>query len=53
MARFFCFVKDESGATAVEYALISSIIVSAIVAALTLIGPNLAAIFAAVAKAFP
>lgn len=39
------FSRDESGAAAIEYALIGSGVALAIVAMVTLIGPNLAAIF--------
>ena len=39
------FVNDESGATAIEYGLIAALISVAIIAALQLLGPQLAAIF--------
>ncbi|ABD87916.1 Flp family type IVb pilin [Rhodopseudomonas palustris] len=35
------FLKDESGATAIEYGLIASLIALAIITALTTIGSNL------------
>lgn len=39
------FLKDESGATAIEYGLIASLISVAIVTALSLLGPQLAGVF--------
>ncbi len=36
-----CFIKDESGATAIEYGLIAALIAVVIVTALTTIGTNL------------
>jgi pilus assembly protein Flp/PilA len=35
------FLKDESGATAIEYGLIAALIAAVLIAALTLIGSNL------------
>lgn len=52
MARFSYFLNDESGATAIEYALISSIVLFAILAGATSIGATLVGFFAAVAKGF-
>ena len=45
------FVKDESGATAIEYGLIAALIAVAIIAAVTLIGGNLADTFNGIANA--
>lgn len=45
------FLRDESGATAIEYALIAGLIFLVIIAALTQVGANLTPIFAAVAAA--
>ena len=42
---------DDEGATAVEYGLMVSLIAVVIIAAVTLLGTNLAAIFAKVAAA--
>lgn len=44
------FVKDESGATAIEYGLIAAIVAVTIIAALNLLGDNLAATFNRVAE---
>ena len=38
-------IKDESGATAIEYALIAALIAVAIIGAITLLGGDLAATF--------
>jgi pilus assembly protein Flp/PilA len=45
------FVTDESGVTAIEYGLIAALISVTIIAAVTLIGTQLNAVFAAVAAA--
>ena len=39
------FLKDESGATAIEYGLIAALVAVAIVTALTTLGSNLQGIF--------
>ncbi len=39
------FMKDDSGATAIEYGLIAALVAVAIVAALTTMGGNLTALF--------
>ncbi len=44
------FAKDDSGATAMEYGLISGLVSITIVAALQLIGPELSRLFAAIAS---
>ena len=43
------FRKDESGATAIEYGLIAALIGVAIIAAVTLTGAKISAIFTTVA----
>jgi pilus assembly protein Flp/PilA len=43
------FVKDESGATAIEYGLIAALVAVAIIAALTALGTELSNIFQFVA----
>ncbi|HEY7688544.1 MAG TPA: Flp family type IVb pilin [Dongiaceae bacterium] len=43
------FVKDESGATAIEYGLIAALVAVAIIGALTILGTELANIFQFVA----
>ena len=47
------FLKDESGATAIEYGLIAALIAVVIVTAVTAIGTNLNAQFQKVAAAIP
>ncbi|HKD46604.1 MAG TPA: Flp family type IVb pilin [Rhizomicrobium sp.] len=44
------FVRDESGATAIEYGLIAALISVVIIGALTLVGTNLNAKFTSVAS---
>ena len=39
------FIKDESGATAIEYGLIAGLVSVVIITALTLLGPQLSEIF--------
>ena len=52
MNRFLVrFLKDESGATAIEYGLIAALISVSIIAGATLIGPELDATFQQVAAA--
>jgi pilus assembly protein Flp/PilA len=52
MSKFLArFVKDESGATAIEYGLLASLIALAIIAAVTLLGNRLSAIFSGIAGA--
>lgn len=48
---FVRFVKDESGVTAIEYGLIAGLISVLIIAAVTLIGTQLNAVFGAIAAA--
>jgi pilus assembly protein Flp/PilA len=43
------FASDESGATAIEYGMIASLIAMAIIAALRLVGSRLAGKFSAIA----
>ena len=52
MPRFVkAFISNESGATAIEYALISSLIAVALIAALTNLGYKLSSEFAEVSAA--
>jgi len=44
------FVRDESGATAIEYGLIAALISVVIIGAITLLGGNLSAVFSNVAN---
>jgi pilus assembly protein Flp/PilA len=49
MSMFRRFVKDDSGATAIEYGLIAALVSVAIIAMLGTLGENLNATFATVA----
>ncbi|MEQ1863805.1 MAG: Flp family type IVb pilin [Micropepsaceae bacterium] len=50
MTRFFSrFLKDESGATAIEYGLIAALIAVAIIGGATAVGTSLDASFVSVA----
>ncbi len=49
MVMFSKFLKDESGATAIEYGLIASLIAVAIITGATTLGSNLSATFNALA----
>lgn len=50
MSRFISrFVKDESGATAIEYGLIAALIAVVIIGALTTVGTSLTGTFSDVA----
>jgi pilus assembly protein Flp/PilA len=46
-------VREESGATAIEYGLIAGLIAVAIIVALTTLGGNLAALFDTIATSLP
>ena len=45
------FLKDESGATAIEYGLIAALIAVVIITAVTLVGTNLSSKFNRIATA--
>lgn len=47
------FIKDESGATAIEYGLIAGLISVVIVGTLTLMGPKLDGVFKKIENALP
>lgn len=51
MTKFMRFLKNESGATAIEYGLIAAGISIAIVAVVSTVGNNLNATFSAVGNA--
>jgi len=54
MTKFITrFVKDESGATAIEYGLIVALIAVAIIGAVSLIGGKLGKAFDTVEKGLP
>jgi pilus assembly protein Flp/PilA len=50
MKHFVRFLFDESGATAIEYCLLASLIAAVIVGAVKLVGSNLSAKFNTVAN---
>jgi pilus assembly protein Flp/PilA len=52
MEMLLKFLKDDDGASAVEYALLVALIAAVIVGAVTLLGGNLKAIFDHVATIF-
>ena len=45
MNLFKNFAKDESGATAIEYGLIAALMAVAVIAAITILGPQLETAF--------
>jgi pilus assembly protein Flp/PilA len=47
---FMKFLRDESGATAIEYGLIGSLIAVAIIGAVTTVGTNLGSVFGEVSS---
>ena len=51
MSKFFAFLKDGSGATAIEYGLIAALISVVIITAVKLVGTNLDTTFNSVATA--
>ena len=54
MTKFLSrFVKDESGATAIEYGLIAALIALVLVAALNILGPKIGGTFNKVASNMP
>jgi pilus assembly protein Flp/PilA len=44
------FLRDKSGVTAIEYALIAALIAVAAIAAFTLVGTNLSSTFSSIAS---
>ena len=51
--RIACFVKDRSGVTSIEYALIAVIVAVGIVASVTVLGGSVSDIYNTVAAAMP
>ena len=47
------FIKDESGATAIEYGLIAGLVSVVIVTALVLLGPKLKGVFTSITGSLP
>lgn len=50
---FMALIRDESGATAIEYGLIAGLVSVAIIAALTTLGTELDALFNTISAALP
>lgn len=50
MTNFARFLKDESGATAIEYGLLAALIAVAIIGAVTVLGTTLSTKFAGIAS---
>jgi pilus assembly protein Flp/PilA len=53
MTKFMQFMRDDSGATAIEYGLIAALIAVVIIAAVELVGGNLQNTFNTVASNLP
>ena len=53
MSKVVAFLKDESGATAIEYGLIAGLVAVAIVSALVLLGPKLQGVFTTITTSLP
>ena len=51
--RFLRLVKNDSGATAIEYGMIAGLIAVAIVSILVTMGPQLAGIFETISNSIP
>ena len=51
MRNLIRFMKDEDGATAIEYGLIAALVSVVIITALTLLGGNLSTTFTKIANA--
>ena len=51
MTSIFAFLRDESGATAIEYGLIAALIALVIIGAVTSVGTSLQATFTSIAAA--
>jgi len=53
MQLFKNFLRNESGATAIEYGLIAGLLSVVIITAVTLVGTNLTNVFSSIASALP
>ncbi len=51
MSKVMQFIRDESGATAIEYALIASLIAVVIIVAVQTVGTNISTVFTEVGAA--
>jgi pilus assembly protein Flp/PilA len=53
MNQIMNFFREEEGVTAIEYGLIAALIAIVIIAAVTLVGTDLTAVFNCIAAALP
>ncbi|MGD1888961.1 MAG: Flp family type IVb pilin [Cohaesibacteraceae bacterium] len=53
MAKLACFLRDENGATAIEYALVAAGLTIAIIGTIGLVGGSLSDLFLAIAGGLP
>ncbi len=53
LKKISAFLRDEEGATAIEYGLIVGLIAAVIIIATTSLGTSLSGLFASVAKIIP
>jgi len=53
MTHLWLFLKDEEGASAIEYALIAGLVAVAIVVALTALGTDISALFTNISSKLP
>lgn len=51
MAKFLKLIKNDKGATAIEYGLIAALIAVFIIASVTIVGSKLEAVFTAISAA--
>ena len=51
MKNFASFMKDESGATAIEYGLIAALIALVIITAVAAVGSNLSSTYSSISSA--
>ncbi len=51
MSAFFASLRDEKGATAIEYGLIAGLIAVVIIAAVTLLGTDIQGVFTSITGA--
>ena len=51
MSRFGCFLRDENGATAIEYGLIAALIATVIISGITVFGVEVNSLFNTITNA--